>query len=248
MAFSAEELGDKVSLKPRGSDNLVDINFLSLLFYRFSKITGMKFSQRSQNPSIFYLLQPFNDTDLMELPMKVKFPNIIHFAEGFFYEVKGLTSRVEDPESSRRFYFMAIEKFEDALDSNPNNKEILVNVALTWTLILEEEFLFGQQFPRDHPCVFKAIEYYLRAISAIPKYDSLTLFLYAYFLERCGKYQDAEDYYLQSLEANPENIVCLLQYGNFLQERGFHKEAEQFLRFSTQRTKGFKAMEWNYFS
>lgn len=48
--------------------------------------------------------------------------NVIHFAEGFFYHIKGLTCRVEDPLTAQRFYFLAIEQFEEALDSNPNNK------------------------------------------------------------------------------------------------------------------------------
>jgi hypothetical protein len=90
--------------------------------------------------------------------------------------------RVEDLESSKRFYQIAIDKFEDALDSNPNNKEILLNVALTWTLLLEDEFAHelaeGLTFPRTHPAVSKATEYYLRAISCPPKYDSHSLFLY----------------------------------------------------------------------
>jgi hypothetical protein len=50
--------------------------------------------------------------------------NIVAHALGFFYHIKGLTNRVEDPLNAQRFYEIAIEKFEEALDSNPNNKEV----------------------------------------------------------------------------------------------------------------------------
>lgn len=55
-----------------------------------------------------------------------------------------------------------------------------------------QELKAGKTFPQDHPIVTKATEYYLRAIFAPPKYDSHSLFLYAYFLEHCGKYDSAE--------------------------------------------------------
>jgi len=108
--------------------------------------------------------------------------------------------------------------------ANPDNKEILLNVALTWTLMLEDEFCLelsrGQTFPLDHHAVLKATEYYLRAISAPEKYDSHSVFLYAHFLERCGNLDGAEEYYLQSLEKNPRNASCLHQYG--IHSRSYH--------------------------
>jgi hypothetical protein len=39
-------------------------------------------------------------------------------------------------------------------------------------------------------------------------------------LERCGKKEAAEEYYLQSLESDPNTVACLLQYGNLLFEKG----------------------------
>ena len=144
----------------------------------------------------------------------------------------------------------AIEKFEEALDSNPNNKELLLNVALTWTLALEDEFsqelTSGGSFPKNHHAVIKSQEYYLRAISTPPRYDSHSLFLYAYFLERCGLLDAAEDYYLQSLESDPDNVACLLQYGNLLSEQGLHDDAEKFYTRASENTKGLTTMEWDY--
>jgi hypothetical protein len=66
----------------------------------------------------------------------------------------------------KRFYRMALSKFQESLESNPNNKEILLNVALTWTLALEDEFSEeiskGKPFPKEHIGVISATEYYLR--------------------------------------------------------------------------------------
>ena len=51
---------------------------------------------------------------------------------------------------------------------------------------------------------------------------------YAQFLDKCDLPGLAEDYFLRSLEADPENVACLQEYGNFLTERGNHRMAEYF--------------------
>eukprot|EP01119_Soliformovum_irregulare_P021321 TRINITY_DN7074_c0_g1_i2.p1 TRINITY_DN7074_c0_g1~~TRINITY_DN7074_c0_g1_i2.p1 ORF type:complete len:833 (+),score=208.66 TRINITY_DN7074_c0_g1_i2:91-2589(+) len=244
LALTNEESEIDYPLKPRLPSGEIDANFLSCVLRRFEKLVGMRLSPRTQNPEVFFTQTPFFDTDLDTLPLRVKHMNIINFAEGFFFEFEGLTHRVDDPISAQRFYQMAIDKFGEALDSNPNNKDLLLNVALTWTLALE--IAEGNTFPAENGAVLRAMEYYLRAISAPPRYDSHSLFLYAYFLERCGKYETAEDYYLLSLEADPNNPACLLQYGNFLSERQKHVEAEKFFVRSSVNTQGRTTFEWNY--
>jgi len=169
--------------------------------------------------------------------------NIIAHARGYFYHVKGLANRVEDPLSAQKFYEMAIEKYEEALNSDPNNKEILLSMALSWLLMIEEGYKHvpNAKFRPEDPKVQKAEEYSLRAIVAEPKYDSFSLFRYAQFLERCGKVASAEDYYLMALEADPNNAGCLHCYGSLLSERGFHEEAEEFfLKRASQNTIGLK--------
>ena len=99
------------------------------------------------------------------------------------------------------------------------------------------------------------LEYCLRAIFAPPKYDTYSLHQYAALLEACHDYEAAEvrqtltrqDYYLQSLEANPNNPEALLDYGriqhshagNFLsQVRGDDEYAERFYTRLSQNTAG----------
>eukprot|EP01114_Cavostelium_apophysatum_P005961 TRINITY_DN1714_c0_g1_i2.p1 TRINITY_DN1714_c0_g1~~TRINITY_DN1714_c0_g1_i2.p1 ORF type:complete len:511 (-),score=123.93 TRINITY_DN1714_c0_g1_i2:421-1953(-) len=240
--LDGEEDSPTFPFKPR-LDGQLDSNFLSVLLNRVAVITGTKFSTRVQNPDIFFHSSPFNNTDLLELPMKVKFSGIVHFSEGFYFHMKALTSRESDPVSAQRFYGMAIERFTEALARNPNNKEILLSIALTYTYFLEDEFK-GQEFPSlSNPVVNQATGFYLQAISVEPKYDARSLFLYANFLDRCGKYDAAEDYYLQCLEADPNNSPCLIQYGKFLCGRGQIQIAQDFFK----RAKGLKGNDWDYF-
>jgi tetratricopeptide (TPR) repeat protein len=76
--------------------------------------------------------------------------------------------------------------------------------------------------------------------------DSFSLFRYAQFLERCGNLETAEDYYLQALEADPNNAGCLHCYGNLLSDRGLHEEAEKFYLRSSQTTIGKHMPEYYY--
>jgi tetratricopeptide (TPR) repeat protein len=249
-ALTPEEEAEEFDLKPRKrfvNTLIVDQDFMAFLFDRVRKMMNMRFSSRLFN---FNLQQPFDDTDLESIGERVKHMNIVAHAEGFFYHMKGLTNRVEDPLNAQRFYEIAIEKFEEALDSNPNNKEILLSIALTYILMIEEENKAKAKpsaylDPND-PRVKKAEEYSLRAIAAEPKYDSFSLFRYAQFLERCGNLETAEDYYLQALEADPNNAGCLHCYGNFLSDRGQHEEAEKFYLRSSQTTIGKHMPEYYY--
>jgi tetratricopeptide (TPR) repeat protein len=51
---------------------------------------------------------------------------------------------------------------------------------------------------------------------------------------------------LQSLESDPDNASCLLQYGNLLSAVGQHNDAEEFYKRASENTKGLKTMEWDY--
>lgn len=70
---------------------------------------------------------------------------------------------------------------------------------------------------------------------------------YAQFLERCDRLEDAEDYYLQALEADPNNTGALHLYGNLLSEFGLHDIAEKFYQRSSQTTVGYKYIPEYYY-
>ena len=99
---------------------------------------------------------PFDDTDLESIGERVKHMNIVAHAQGYFYHLKGLSLRVDvhtenllisqrfltlqDPLAAQKFYQIAIEKFEEALNTDPNNKEILLSMSLTHVLMIEGSF------------------------------------------------------------------------------------------------------------
>lgn len=147
----------------------IKLSFVKHVFNRVRNMMGLEFVPRT---FLFTSERPFDDTDLESIGERVKHMNIVAHAQGFFYHIKGLSCRVEDPTSAKKFYEIAIGKFEEALDSNPNNKEILLSIALTYVLSIEEDFknVPNAKFSVEDPRVRKAEEYALRAISAEPKY------------------------------------------------------------------------------
>jgi len=203
---------------------------------------GMTWGFGPSRTSNFLTDKPFDDTDLEAIGERVKHMNIIAHAHGYFYHLKGLAIRIDDPLGAQKFYEIAIEKFEDALNTDPNNKEILLSMALTHMLAIEDIYanLSNAVFSPTDQRVVKAEEYCLRAIYAEPKYDSFSLFRYAQFLEKCGRLEAAEDYYLMALEADPNNAGCLHCYGQFLSDRGEHDLAEEFFKRASANTVGLK--------
>ena len=47
--------------------------------------------------------------------------------------------------------------------------------------------------------------------------------------------------FLRSLEADPENVACLQEYGNFLTERNNHEMAEKFYLLGSELAQKYSA-------
>lgn len=224
----------------------LDVNFLNMIFNRVKSMMGLQYSH-DRNYS-WDMEEPFNDTDLKSVGFRVKHMNIISQVQGFFWQINGLMARSSMTTGlAIEYYKSAIDKYEEALDLSPENKDVLRNLALTWLLLIEEDYKPGQTFPASDIRVKKVQEYCMRAISAHPKYDSLSLFRYANLLSRCNRNEEAEDYYLQSLEADPNNTGCLHQYAEFLSDQGLEQDAENFYRRSSQTTAGAHHIAENYY-
>lgn len=224
----------------------LDHDFLDVVFNRVKAMLGLQFTHDRQYS--WDMETPFNDTDLKNVGYKVKHMNIISHVQGFFWQINGLMARSSTVTGlAQNYYKAAIDKYEEALDQNPENKDILRNLALTWLLLIEEDRKPGQPFPVDDRRVQKVHEYIMRAISAPPKYDSLSLFRYANLLSRLNRKEEAEDYYLQSLEADPSNTGCLHEYGEFLSAEGFDDDAEMFYKRSSETTAGASRFPENFY-
>lgn len=224
----------------------MDYDFLDVVFQRVRAMVGLQFTH-DRNYG-WEMEEPFNDTDLKNVGYKVKHMNIISHVQGFFWQLNGLMARSSNVTGlAKGYYEAAIDKYEEALDLNPENKDVLRNLALTWLLLIEEDTKPGHEFSLADWRVQKVREYIMRAISAHPKYDSLSLFRYANLLSRCGSKDEAEDYYLQSLEADPNNTGCLHEYGELLSEQGLDNEAEQFYKRSSETTAGAQRFPENFY-
>jgi tetratricopeptide (TPR) repeat protein len=156
---------------------------------------------------------------------------IINDAEGSFYFYKGVGYRnANEYASAMHFFNLAIEKYQLALASTPNNHHILRNIALSLTQLIEiQKACCNQQekeglflSPND-PQVQEAIRYYNRAIEADPK-DPFTLFSYAQLLWKCDLLEKAEKLFLKSLEVAPNYMDALESYGRFLVEARNNEE------------------------
>lgn len=222
----------------------LDHDFLDMVFERVRAMVGLQFTH-DRNYG-WEMEEPFNDTDLKNVGYKVKHMNIISHVQGFFWQLNGLMARSSNVAGlAKSYYEAAIDKYEEALDLNPENKDVLRNLALTWLLLIDEDKKDELSFSDWR--VQKVREYIMRAISAPPKYDSLSLFRYANLLSRSGIKDEAEDYYLQSLEADPNNTGCLHEYGEFLSQQNEDDEAEQFYRRSSETTAGAQRFPENFY-
>ena len=221
-----------------------------MLFNRITNLMGLKFTPQvilkftnpSTYPKILNERYPFDDTYLDQIGYKVKHMNIIAEALGSYYYYKGLRESLEgqDNNSSVELLRIGLEKFEEALGSNPTNTGLLKNAALCCTRIAELVASGGAhlediQFDPSAADIQKADQYYIRGISSDPD-DGEYLYSYAKFLWRCGRYERAEEYFLQSLETNPNFVWCLRDYGVLLSEQGLEDTAEEFFVIASQRT------------
>ena len=112
---------------------------------------------------------------------------------------------------------IAIVKFEEALTSNPTNRNLLRSIAICLTRVAEfkAEQKNQKQFSVNDQEILKTDKYYIMAIAEDAN-DPLTLYCYGKFLWRCGRLERAEEYFLQCLEADPVFIWALKDYSKLL--------------------------------
>ena len=135
---------------------------------------------------------------------------------------------LDDNEGARDLLNVAIQKFEEALASNPTSQDLLRNTALCLTRLIELDMKSDGKFSMSDSLVQKAEQYYIRAINEGE--DALSLYSYAKFLWKCSRTERTEEYFLQSLEAQPNFIWSLRDYSRFMQGQGETKAAEAFMR------------------
>jgi len=205
------------SAYPDGNLKALCKDNLCLLFRLVQQMTSLCFSENalkefSTDPSVFKFKKPFHPTELEEIGVHTRHINIVALAQG--YILKHTARSKSNSAHSSRLCKLALEKFQQALEDNPNDKRVLCELADTCTILHD---------------VKNADLYYKRAIDIDPS-DANSLFKYAVFLEEKmeNKESEAEEYYLRTLETNPVHDHCLQRYGHFLESRGTPDEAEAF--------------------
>tara|TARA_R110002050_G_scaffold24056_1_gene64036 strand:- start:3630 stop:5000 length:1371 start_codon:yes stop_codon:yes gene_type:complete len=203
-----------------------------ILFVRLAKMMALDFMQTTyqkvRGSKYWHSEAPFEMLDLIEQCMKVKHTNMVTTATGNFYHSKALEAiKYASVEEAMAFIDVANNKFEEALLSDPTNPQVLLAYAQTCAKKLELERTGGRsmadcKFSIDDPDVTDVDLYFLWAIQASkklsPKSQAYAVFLYARFLVKCQRLSRADDYFLRSLECDPNNLRCLRTYGRFLMD------------------------------
>jgi len=215
-----------------------DIDPLWLIFIRVTEMTALRFSAMAVRK--FRALRdakdsnndkPFNVSNLEEVGERIKHMGIVTEAQGNYCFYAG-SLEDEDMLTAEHFLQEAVKKYLEALNSNPNNKTVLRNIAVCLTRLLEVTVTGGKEMSVVHLNVHdsstqKIDHYYQRAIN-VDRLDPYSMYLYAKFLWRCGRHERAEEYFLKSLEINPRLMQVLHSYGQFLMEKGECDLAERF--------------------
>jgi hypothetical protein len=108
------------------------------------------------------LANPFDLTDLHSMETRVKHTAVVNTAEGVFLVMKAAKALKErTSEEALTLWHQAVQSFEKALVSQPNNKEALLNIALTWWKItqLNSDGGNGKGGANVSPIVTKADRY-----------------------------------------------------------------------------------------
>jgi hypothetical protein len=202
---------------------------LLLLLDRVVELTGIKLRLAELNSAPNAWLSrgddPLDETDLIEFGVRVKFGSLVERAEAMFYKSKALLTQNSDLPKAVRFFRLALERFVDALHTDPDNADLLCQAAETHLKLYElsgkdARGLAYATYDANDPRIMQVKALYERAIDS-PQSDASSFCQFAMFLERLGAswHDAAEEYYLRSLEAEPNSLVSLQEYAAFLSER-----------------------------
>ena len=245
-ALSAEECQEEFFLKPTltyFSGESTDGKYLLLM--RIAAMSGLQLSaallndlQERPNAWAPRGNEPFDDVDLVSINARTKHMGIINQTIGWNYLMRATAKYGTDLAAAERLLKLALARFQEALDTDVRNPDVLCNIGIVSMRLLE---LQGDLKTLDESDiqVVQIQSYFLRAESESTSMDgrirSKVAVSYGNFLETSNRFREAEEYYLRALEADPSNDQALLDYGNMLQSRGEFAFAEQLFSRMTNR-------------
>ena len=151
----------------------------------------------------------------------MKHMGIINGALAESYLLKGLSSKIQN-ETAAFYYERSVRHYEEALDANPTNLTYMKHCAHA----LERQVRCQELAQRTHnqimdaysmtnPLVLKIVTLMKRILILDPR-CCFTLRNYAKLLDKCRERCQAQDLYLQALEADPSHYEAYLGYSGFL--------------------------------
>jgi len=197
--------------------------------------------------------RPFAVLDLEEIGERIKEMNTIQAAHGKFYHWMGLRQAASlhgqsgGGEYADALLSKGITRYEQVLAGDPNDRETLLNCALTCLKLLElrsnahestlrpgpvQRDVTARWFSPTDPMVLRADNFFLRLITTFRDHPDSARFLayYGLFLQRCGRVARAEHHFLRAIERPGYCLPAYLLYGRFLIWRGETKAGSELLQ------------------
>eukprot|EP01105_Mastigella_eilhardi_P018223 TRINITY_DN4210_c0_g1_i2.p1 TRINITY_DN4210_c0_g1~~TRINITY_DN4210_c0_g1_i2.p1 ORF type:complete len:820 (+),score=192.17 TRINITY_DN4210_c0_g1_i2:941-3400(+) len=199
------------------------------LVRRIENLSGIKFrksfhEEMWHNPDKWECEMPFSFIDLKRIGERVKHMNIISFSLGYLLKSEGEAllrnhRSVFVKDEAHKLFVMALEKFEEALDTLPGNSSVL---ALCGELLVDMALLQSPtnvtRLPKDNPYIVRARAYFKQVKRSVDVVEPAALLSYAQFQHKCG-YNNAQKYFLKALETDPNDVRCLYEYAVYLRDK-----------------------------
>ena len=190
--------------------------------------------------SLFSGSKIFDWIDFKSIDVRLKLLDVVSSSKAFVFTLRGKEKESAGFFQAAKFWYeRALQCFEKALISNPNDSELLRSAAMVLSklgllneVIGKETLKFDQvKLSPLSPFAKKANNYFVRSLKLSPN-NSGAYVSYARFLETIGESKSAELHFLHALWINPNDIEALYRYGCFLQ---FKDEEELSLLFFQRR-------------
>ena len=167
------------------------------LFDRFCAMNLIEFSTSlKENLLYFRPNSPFDLIHLNDLIPQVKQLHLINYCEGIHLKLKAKI----DQNNRKYLHELSLECFERSLECNPSSVDSL---------------LYCAKLNRDLGRKERAKIYFELAMN-IKQTDPIPILQFARFYVKEGNFQEAERYFLISLQVEPNFVPSLLHYANFL--------------------------------
>jgi len=125
-SLSTEEFSKDYNLRQLILERIDGEDSRCVLFSLLCKFLGLLFKATAykiyiNNLEVFEYQKPFEETDLLDIKGRIKYMNIRN--------VLKMRASHKTKEEAKRIYLLAINRFKEALESDPNNKNSLRNIG-----------------------------------------------------------------------------------------------------------------------